>query len=134
VVCVLFVPEDTEEAFEVGYFTGGNDELWLVGGAVDAHILSDQSDAVKLDSGHYFLTVFAQEHFDSHLQVIRCLIFRPLQADFVRVKEQAILLLHLTKLHSADMYNGSSVDMVGQHHFSPSFPFRNRFTVHSVNH
>lgn len=58
-VCVLFVSEDTEEAFEVGHFTGGNDELWLVGRAVDAHILSDQSDAVELNSGHYFLTVFA---------------------------------------------------------------------------
>lgn len=64
-VWVLFVAHNTEVALDVWYFRSYWYVVWLVGGAVQAHILLDKCDSAILENGHNFFTIFSKEQLYS---------------------------------------------------------------------
>ena len=65
-VSSLNIVHDAEEAFKFVDFTTSNDILGVVTLTLDANLLLDQCDAIKLDRGHHLLRLLVKEKLDAH--------------------------------------------------------------------
>ena len=67
----LHVAHHTEESFKIIHLTASHDVICVVTLASDTDVLFDQSDSIKLDSGHHLIWLLLKEKLDSNT-IFRC--------------------------------------------------------------